>query len=243
MQIERKRPFPENQVRKQERDSKRASDLVAQREAAKKQAVVNKAYYLEQGRKYHTTRVAQEQELIQAKRDAKVNGELLAEEEGKLLLVIRIKGINKVDPKRRKIMQLLRLRQLHNGVLLRNNKAIMNMLRKIEPYVTYGVPSMAVIRSLIYKRGYGKIEKQRIPLGSNYIVEKGLGEVGIRCIEDLVNEIATVGPQFKKANNFLWPFKLNSPKGGLNAKRTPYLNGGDHGPRGDNINNFAKRMM
>ena len=243
MQIERKRPLPENQVRKLERDNKRAADLVSQRKAAKEQSVKNKAYYLEQGKKYHEARVAQEQELIQAKRDAKSKGELLAEEEGKLLLVIRIKGINKVDPKRRKIMQLLRLRQLHNGVLLRNNKAIMNMLRKVEPYVTYGVPSMAVIRSLIYKRGYGKIEKQRIPLGSNYIVEKGLGEVGIRCVEDLVNEIATVGPNFKKANNFLWPFKLNSPKGGLNAKRTPYLNGGDHGPRGDNINNFAKRMM
>ena len=165
------------------------------------------------------------------------------EEEGKLLLVIRTKGINKMDPKPRKIMNLLRLRQLHNGVFLRNNKAIMNMLRRVEPYVTYGTPTLSTIKQLIYKRGYGKINKQRIPLSSNYIVEEGLGSLGIRCMEDLVNEVFTVGPNFKKANNFLWPFKLTSPKGGLRQKRTPYLNGGDYGPRGDNINAFAKRMI
>ncbi|KAF8374743.1 hypothetical protein PRIPAC_81172 [Pristionchus pacificus] len=29
--------------------------------------------------------------------------------------------------------------------------------------------------------------------------------------EDLVHEIFSVGPNFKKANNFLWPFKLSNP--------------------------------
>lgn len=32
-------------------------------------------------------------------------------------------------------------------------------------------------------------------------------------MEDLVHEIFTVGDNFKKASNFLWPFKLNNPKG------------------------------
>ena len=116
------------------------------------------------------------------------------------------------------------------------------MLRRVEPYVTYGVPTMSTIRQLVYKRGAGKINNQRIPFSNNYIVEQGLGSLGIRCVEDLINEIATVGTNFKKANNFLWPFKLSSPRGGLRMKRTPYLNGGDHGPRGNNINSFVKRM-
>ncbi|KAI0522734.1 hypothetical protein KFK09_005119 [Dendrobium nobile] len=43
----------------------------------------------------------------------------------------------------------------------------------------------------------------------------GLGKHKIICIEDLIHEIFSVGPYLKKANNFLWPFKLKTPLGGL----------------------------
>jgi ribosomal protein L30/L7E len=51
---------------------------------------------------------------------------------------VLIGSINQVDPKTRKILQLLRLRQIFNGVFVRLNKATINMLRLVEPYVTYG---------------------------------------------------------------------------------------------------------
>lgn len=38
-----------------------------------------------------------------------------------------------------------------------------------------------------------------------------LGKNGIICMEDLIHEIYTVGPKFKEASNFLYPFQLNSP--------------------------------
>jgi large subunit ribosomal protein L7e len=47
----------------------------------------------------------------------------------------------------------------------------MNMLRSIEPYVTYGFPSKSTIKSLVYKRGFGKFNRQRIPLVKNEIIE------------------------------------------------------------------------
>ena len=243
MQIQRKKPLPEHLARKQERDSRAAECLAKTRTAAKAKFEENKAYYLAQGKKHFEAAEARRENLIKAKREAKSKGELYTQDEPKVLLVIRIKGINKMCPKTKKIMRLLRLRQLHNAVLLRNNKAVMNMLRRVEPYVAYGEPSISTIRKLVYKRGCGKINGQRIPLCSNYVVEEGLGKLGIRCVEDLINEVATVGPNFKKANNFLWPFKLNSPRGGLKQKRTPYLNGGDHGPRAEYINTFARRMI
>ena len=117
------------------------------------------------------------------------------------------------------------------------------MLRRIDPWVTYGVPTHGVVRQLVYKRGYGKLNGQRIPFTSNLIVEEGLGKVGIKCVEDLIHEIETCGPHFKEANNFLWPFKLSSPKGGLDAKRQPFLNGGDFGLREEFINEFIRRMI
>lgn len=48
----------------------------------------------------------------------------------------------------------------------------------------------------------------RIALTDNSIIEASLGKFGITCMEDLVHEIFTVGPAFKQASNFLWPFKL-----------------------------------
>jgi len=35
-----------------------------------------------------------------------------------------------------------------------------------------------------------------------------LGRSNIICTEDLIHEIFTVGPKFKYASNFLWPFKV-----------------------------------
>jgi len=71
------------------------------------------------------------------------------------------------------------------------------MVRKVEPYVTYGYPSRKTIRELIYKRGYGKVNGTRLPLTDNAIIENNLGKFGIVSIEDLIHEIVTVGPHFK----------------------------------------------
>ena len=86
------------------------------------------------------------------------------------------------------------------------------MLRIAEPYIAWGYPNLKSVRELIYKRGFGKVNKQRVPLSDNSVIEKALGKQDIICLEDLVHEIFSVGENFKKAANFLWPFKLNNPK-------------------------------
>lgn len=51
---------------------------------------------------------------------------------------------------------------------------------------------------------------------------------GILCIQDVVNEIATVGPHFKEITGFLCPFSLNKPEEWLMRKKKPYEHGGDN---------------
>lgn len=63
------------------------------------------------------------------------------------------------------------------------------MLRIVEPFIAYGYPNLKSVRELVYKRGYGKINKQRIPLTDNAIIEESLGSLGIVCIEDLIHEV------------------------------------------------------
>lgn len=43
-----------------------------------------------------------------------------------------------VDPTTRKILQLFRLRQLNNATFVKLNKATINMLHRVEPYIAYG---------------------------------------------------------------------------------------------------------
>ena len=69
-----------------------------------------------------------------------------------------------------------------------------------------------------------------------------LGKYGIICMEDLIHEIYTVGKGFKEANNFLWPFKLSSPRGGMKQKTTHFVEGGDAGNGEDQINRLIRRM-
>ncbi|XP_014236365.1 60S ribosomal protein L7-like [Trichogramma pretiosum] len=184
-----------------------------------------------------------EREEIRNIRMAKKFGNYYIPSEARLAFVIRIRGVNQIAPKPRKILKLFRLKQINNGVFIKLNKATTNMLRIIEPYVTWGYPNLKSVKELVYKRGFAKINKQRIPITSNGIIAKGLSNKNIICTEDLIHEIFTVGDKFKYASNFLWPFKLNTPTGGWRKKTNNYVEGGDFGNREEKINELLRRMV
>merc|ERR1712174_107300 len=98
-----------------------------------------------------------EQDLVRMKRLAKKTGNFYVPAEAKLAFVIRIRGINQVSPKVKKALQLLRLRQINNGVFVKLNKSSLNMLRLVEPYIAWGYPNLKSIKELMLKRGYAKV--------------------------------------------------------------------------------------
>lgn len=235
-------PVPESLLKKRKTLEEIKSAREAKNVALKKKRKVNRKEIFKRAEKYVKEYRDQERSDIRMKRQAKNQGGLFIESEAKVLLVVRIRGINRTSPKTQKILQLLRLRQIHNAVFLKVNHATMTMLRYVEPYVTYGEPNLKTVSDMIYKRGYGKVNKQRIPLTENSIIEKSLGKQNVICIEDLIHEIVTVGPGFKEANNFLWPFKLSAPLGGYADKGTHYNEGGMAGNRERDINALVRRM-
>ena len=162
---------------------------------------------------------AAEREEIRLRRAAKAKGDFYVAGQPKVVFVVRLRGINNIAPKPRKILQLLRLLQINNGVFVRLTKATSQMLQLVQPYVTYGPANLKTIRDLVYKRGYAKVNRQRLPINDNKIIEENLGKYGILSIEDIVHEIATCGPNFKAVTNFLWAFKLSNPNGGFKGKK------------------------
>ncbi|VFQ78441.1 unnamed protein product [Cuscuta campestris] len=233
---------PESVLKKQKREQEWALVKKQEIDATRKKNLLKRKVIYQRAKQYSEEYEKQLRDIVLFKRQARLKGGFYVCPEPKLLFIIRIRGINAMNPNTKKILQLLRLRQIFNGVFLKVNKATTNMLHKVEPYVTFGYPNLKSVRELIYKRGYGKVKKDRIPLTDNSIIEQVLGKHDIICIEDLVHEIFTVGPHFKEANNFLWPFQLKAPLGGLKKKRNHYVEGGDAGNREDYINELIRRM-
>ncbi|KAL2340514.1 hypothetical protein Fmac_008454 [Flemingia macrophylla] len=251
---------PESVLKKQKRNEEWALAKKQELDAAQKRRLQTRKLIFNRAKQYAKEYDQQQKELIRLKREAKLKGGFYVDPEAKLLFIIRIRGINAMHPKTRKILQLLRLRQsrnnspleLHFGehlcligvasVLFHSGhwrpshwrRATSSLATSDKPYLSY-----FLLRIL---RGFGKVNKQRIALTDNSIIEQTLGKHGISCIEDLIHEIMTVGPHFREANNFLWPFKLKAPLGGLKKKRNHYVEGGDAGNREDYINELIRRM-
>ena len=233
---------PASLVKKEKRDANLAArkTTVAQKrkalEAVKRRAIIKRTS------KYYKQYAAAEKEEVRIRREAKANGNYYVPAEPRLAFVIRLRGVNNIPPKPRKILKLLRLRQINNGCFVKLNKASKEMLRIVEPFITYGYPNLKTVRELIYKRGFGKINGQRVAINDNSVIEQALGRFGISCIEDLIHEIFTVGPHFKQANNFLWHFKLSCANGGLRKINNHFVEGGDFGNRENFINAMVRRM-
>lgn len=229
----KKRAFVAKQVVRKEKAAKAASVRAI---ALKKLAFIR-------AKRYSAEYRAADRNVIRMKRQAKKTGQFFVPQEAKVFFVIRVLGTYGVAPKVRKILQLLRLLQINNGVFLRVNKATVNMLVRVAPYVTWGAPSVKTVSDLIYARGFARVHGQRIPITNNALVNKQLGAFNIKCVEDVIHEIATCGKQFKRVNTWLNVFKLNTPTGGWVAKKINYVEGGDAGFRGDAINALLAKML
>merc|ERR1712037_351081 len=190
---------------------------------AKKANTLKRRAIIKRAASYASEYAAQEKLNIARARRAKKNGNVYVQAEPKLAFVIRIRGINQVSPRVKKILQLLRLRQIGNSTFIKMNKATIMMLNIAQPYITWGYPNLKTVKE-------------------NSVVEGSLGDVGIQSVEDLIHEIFTVGPNFKRANNFLWPFKLSTPKGGYRRVNNHFVEGGDFGNREVKINGLVRKM-
>jgi large subunit ribosomal protein L7e len=234
---------PETFLKKRKQNEKAREERLAAATAARKASKAKRKVIFKRAESYVKEYLSKEKEEVRLKRAARTAGDFYVPAQPKVYFVVRIRGINEIAPKPRKILQLLRLLQINNGVFVKVTKATQQMLRLVEPYVTYGEPNLKSVRELIYKRGYGKVNKQRIPLSNNAVIESSLGQYDILSVEDLVHEIFTTGPNFKQASNFLWPFKLSNPTGGWRTRKFKhYVQGGDFGDRETNINKLIRQM-
>lgn len=158
---------------------------------------------------------------ISTTNDANNNIDTDDQENEKLLFVIRIpdhtKGL-KMPSKVDQVLKVLRLQQVNNGVFIKLNKYTSPLIKLITPYVVYGQPSLNSIRQLFQKRASIKDPEspdKTIKLDNNQLVEDQFEDLGLICIEDLIQELISLSDNVKVVSNWLAPFKLNLPVTGF----------------------------
>ena len=105
-------PVPERVLKKRKAQEAIAAAKAAKLVEDKKASRIERKSIMDKAAKYAAEYKAEQADIVAKRRDAKKQGNFYMEPEPKVMLVVRIKGINAVDPKTRKILQLMRLRQV-----------------------------------------------------------------------------------------------------------------------------------
>jgi len=164
----------------------------------------------------------------------------------KLVFVVRIRDPVGMPKNVKKVLTTLRLKCVNEGVFCRYNESNRKKLQLIEPWVTYGIPSKAIVTDLIRRRGHGWTDGKRVPLSDNTIIENALGDKtdgAVICVDDVVHELHSVGEEFTKVMGFLWPFQLAAPRSKFQKEKLNFKDGGDYGDRGEQMDDLIRQML
>merc|ERR1711990_207185 len=136
---------PESVLKKRKTQEKLAADKAAAADAARKANKDKRVAMYKSAEKYV-------KEYRNMAKQRKAAGNHFVDAEAKLAFVVRIRGLNDMHPKTKKILQIMRLRQMNMGVFMKVSKAATEMLKRVEPYLSYGYPNLKSVRELVYKR-------------------------------------------------------------------------------------------
>lgn len=239
-----KAPVPELVAKQQKREAEWKEKATLVLKARQELGTKNHQEAYKRALKYEREYFKADKNLQNRREQAYLSGNFFVEPEPKLAFAIRIRGLKDVLPKAKKALRLMRLTQINSGVFIRLNKSALQLLKIVEPYVAWGYINRETASKLIYARGYGKVAGNRTRLNCNQQIAASLARgTDIICLEDLVHEIVTVGKNFKRVNNFLWPFKLRPPRGGYESIKKHFIIGGSFGNREREINSLVNRMI
>merc|ERR1712096_71687 len=137
-------PVPESVLKKRKTQERLADEKAVAAAKTKKENKAKRAAAYKSAEKYVKEYRSLARARVRMHRQAKAAGNHYVEPEAKLMFVVRIRGLNDMHPKTKKILQIMRLRQINLGVFMKVSKAATEMLKRVEPYLAYGYPNLPV---------------------------------------------------------------------------------------------------
>ncbi len=152
-----------------------------------------------------------------------------------VLAIVRIRGYAGAPWYINDTLKMLRLPRKFNSMIYPMNDSVVGMLRKAEPYITWGELNFDGALSLVSRL------KTRRPLAEI----PALKELGIKTPEELAKAIVEEKVYLHElGNDVILPIRLHPPSGGFKGKiNRPYKMKGEFGYRGNEINELIRRMV
>lgn len=121
---------------------------------------------------------------------------------------------------------------------------MLELMTIIKPYITWGYADLATVRNLIFKRGKTLVGEKTRSI-DNAIVEEKLGSLGILCIEDIIHELISLGPNLRQVLEFMLPFRVMPPTGGWRShlKKSQHCFNQLAGNRDEMISQLIHKMV
>jgi len=153
-----------------------------------------------------------------------------------MYVVIRIRGNVRVRDKLEDTLGMLRLHRVNHAVLIPEGKQYKNMVRKVEPFITYGEINLDMLEKMLAKRGKTETGKA--------LTSEFLKEIKFAGMKELA-EATISGKTTLKKLGIKPVFRLRPPKKGHMRKgiKKNYSLGGAAGYRASDINALVKKMI
>jgi large subunit ribosomal protein L30 len=137
--------------------------------------------------------------------------------ENKLLAVIRVRGRPNVRASIAETMKRLNLKRVNNLCLIYGNGSNIGMLYMCNDHVTYGEIDQNTLSMLVQSKGIN---------------------ANAESIEAMLN-----GKKAPKDLGIAFPIRMHPPRRGYRGIKASFVNGGDLGYRGAEINTLIKKML
>jgi len=185
-----------------------------------------------------------------------------------VILVVRVAATKNLPKPIQRKLRMLGLQGQWLAMLVRYTPNLAKLLNDVLQYVTYGIPTRALINDLVLKKGriqdpaHRQLRRPKT-ITSNAVIETALGKYGVICIEDVVDVLATALDGFKKdpfvvlpnekkiprweqfeaVAKMVNPFRLNWRRNTINERVMPFNRGGSWGNRGELIGKFVETLI
>lgn len=153
-----------------------------------------------------------------------------------MYVVIRIRGSVRVRNRLKDTLEMLRLHRVNHAVIIPEGKQYRNMIRKVEPFLTYGEINVEMLEKMLAKRGRTETGKK--------LTSEFLKKIKFASMKELAEAIISGKTTLKKLG--IKPvFRLHPPKKGHMRKgiKKNYSLGGAAGYRASDINVLVKKMI
>lgn len=153
-----------------------------------------------------------------------------------MLAVIRIRGETGIRPQAQKTTELLRLHKINHLVIVEDNESFRAMLQTAKDYLTWGELDEPTAETLLENRS---LLKGRKPLTEDQLSELA----GYKTYKTLAKAIVSGKKKYSDIKDIVPVIRLNPPRGGYEAIRKNYTQGGSSGYRGKEINSLILKMI